>query len=109
MGKKFYIPNETLKSKTFKPALSTYMSDGNKITKLTVVLKGDPSTDAAAQQIRAIKTDLTAKLKHTPLDDATIAIGGQTSQTADLQDLANGDFERTAAIMIIGIGIALIV
>jgi RND superfamily putative drug exporter len=109
LGKKFYIPNETLKSKTFKPALSTYMSDGNKITKLTVVLKGDPSTDAAAQQIRAIKTDLTAKLKHTPLDDATIAIGGQTSQTADLQDLANGDFERTAAIMIIGIGIALIV
>ena len=46
LGKKFYIPNETLKSKTFKPALSTYMSDGNKITKLTVVLKGDPSADA---------------------------------------------------------------
>ncbi|TLF39099.1 MMPL family transporter [Lacticaseibacillus zeae] len=109
LGKKFYIPNATLKSNTFKPALSTYMADNNKITKLTVVLKGDPSTDAAAQQIKAIKTDLTAKLKHTPLDDATVAIGGQTSQTADLQDLANGDFERTAAIMIIGIGIALIV
>lgn len=109
LGKKFYIPNATLKSKTFKPALSTYMDDDNKITKLTVVLKGDPSTDAAAQQIKAIKTDLTAKLKHTPLSSATVAIGGQTSQTADLQDLANGDFERTAAIMIIGISIALIV
>ena len=108
LGKKFYIPNATLKSKTFKPALTTYMSDGNKITKLTVVLKGDPSTDAAAKQIEAIKTDMTAKLKHTPLADATVAVGGQTSQTADLQKLANGDFERTAAIMIIGIGIALI-
>ncbi|WP_424321121.1 MMPL family transporter [Lacticaseibacillus chiayiensis] len=109
LGNKFYIPDATLKSKTFKPALSTYMFDGNKITKLTVVLKDDPSTDTAAQQIRTIKTDLTAKLKHTPLADATVAIGGQTSQTADLQDLANGDFERTAAIMIIGISIALIV
>ncbi|KLD57794.1 hypothetical protein WP50_31085, partial [Lactiplantibacillus plantarum] len=40
---------------------------------------------------------------------ATIAIGGQTSETNDTQAIASSDFVRTAAIMLVGILIALMV
>lgn len=109
MGDNFYIPQDTIKSKTFKPALDNYMADDNKITTLTMVFKGDPATLAAAKRVRVIQSDLKAKMKHGPLKDATVAVGGQTSQTADLQELANGDFLRTAVIMVVGIAIALMV
>ncbi|WP_057820684.1 MMPL family transporter [Schleiferilactobacillus perolens] len=109
MGDAFYIPKETISSKTFKPALDNYMADGNKITTLTMVFNGDPATLASAKKLRTIQSDIKAKLKHGPLKDAKVAIGGQTSQTADLEELANGDFLRTAVIMVVGIAIALMV
>ncbi|MCH4170166.1 MAG: MMPL family transporter [Lactobacillus sp.] len=108
MGDTFYIPKDNIQSKTFKPALDTYMSKDRKIANIMVVLKGDPSTTASADQMRTIKRDIKAKLKNTSLQDAKVAMGGQTSQTADLQDLSNGDFVRTAAIMLIGISVALL-
>ncbi|GAB5056673.1 MMPL family transporter [Companilactobacillus alimentarius] len=109
IGKDFYLPKSTIKSKTFKPALDTYMADNNKITTMTVVLKGDPNSTKANTQFKRLQKDIKAQVKHGALGDAQIAIGGQTSQDNDLRTLANGDFQRTAIIMLIGIGIALIV
>lgn len=109
MKNNFYIPKASIKSATFKPALDAYMSKDRKIATMTVVLKGDPSTTKSADQVRQITSDIKAKLKHSSLKQATVAIGGQTSQTSDLQDIANGDFLRTVIIMLIGIGIALLV
>jgi RND superfamily putative drug exporter len=85
------------------------MADGKKITTLTVVFKGDPNSTKANAQFKTLQTDLNAQLKHGALKGTTVAIGGQTSQDNDLRTLADGDFQRTATIMIIGIGIALIV
>ncbi|MCI1985504.1 MAG: MMPL family transporter [Lactobacillus sp.] len=109
MGQKFYLPKAQIKSKAFKPALDAYMADGKKITTLTVVFKGDPNSTKANAQFKTLQTDLNAQLKHGALKGTTVAIGGQTSQDNDLRTLADGDFQRTATIMIIGIGIALIV
>ncbi|MFD1670629.1 MMPL family transporter [Agrilactobacillus yilanensis] len=108
MADTFYIPKDSIKSSSFKPALDAYMSKNHKITSITIVLKGDPSTTKSANQITQITSDVKAKLKHSSLKDATVAIGGQTSQTADLERLANSDFMRTVIIMLIGIGIALL-
>lgn len=107
-GQDFYIPKANIKSATFKPALDAYMSKDRKIAKLTIVLSGDPSTTKSADQITQITSDVQAKLKNTSLENAKVAIGGQTSQTADLKSLANRDFMRTVIIMLIGIGIALL-
>ncbi|MFD1485647.1 MMPL family transporter [Lacticaseibacillus baoqingensis] len=109
MGKQFYLPKDQIHSKAFKPALAAYMADSHKITTLTVVFKGDPNSTQANARFKTMQTDLNAQLKHGALKDADVVIGGQTSEDNDLRALANGDFQRTATIMIIGIGIALMV
>ncbi|WP_407890924.1 MMPL family transporter [Lacticaseibacillus sp. N501-2] len=109
MGDAFYLPKASIHSQAFKPSLDTYMADGMHITSFTVVFKGDPNSTTANAQFKTLKRDLDAKMKHSALKGSTVAIGGQTSQDNDLRNLANGDFKRTASIMLIGIAIALIV
>lgn len=109
MSKAFYLPKASIHSKAFKPSLDTYMADGKHITSFTVVFKGDPNSTKANNQFKTMKRDLDAKMKHSALKGSQVAIAGQTSQDNDLRSLANGDFQRTATIMLIGIAIALIV
>ncbi|MFC6255085.1 MMPL family transporter [Secundilactobacillus hailunensis] len=109
VGNEFYIPQSVLGSSTFKPSLDAFMSSNRKIAKVTIILNSDPSTTTSASRMRTISSDAKASLKHGALKSSTIAIGGQTSQTADLQKLSSGDFIRTVAIMLVGIGIALMV
>ncbi|EEI19053.1 Chromosome partition protein Smc [Lentilactobacillus hilgardii] len=109
LGNTFYMPANTVKSSSFTPSLDTFMSKNRKITNMTIVLTSDPSTTQSAKRIRTISSDVKARLKNTDLKNATVAIGGQSSQTADLQKTANGDFLRTVAIMLIGIGLALMI
>lgn len=109
VGDTFYLPKSTIKSSAFKPALDAYMDKNRKIASLTVVFKGDPNSDTTSKQLKTLEADMNSKLKHGPLENAKVAVGGQTSQNNDLRTLANGDFGRTATIMTIGIGIALIV
>jgi len=108
IGEDFYIPKSAIHSSAFQPSLNTYMANKNKITTLTVVLKGDPNSAKANNQFKRIQKDVKAQIKHGALSGTQIALGGQTSQDNDLRTLANGDFKRTAIIMVIGIGIALI-
>ncbi|MCF7523689.1 hypothetical protein L3X07_11960 [Levilactobacillus brevis] len=42
----FYIPKKSINSGSFKQSMDTYMSPNHKLTKLTVVLKDDPSSAA---------------------------------------------------------------
>lgn len=109
VGDTFYLPKNTIKSKTFKPALDAYMNKDRKIAQLTIVFKGDPNSEITSKQLKTIQSDMKSQLKHGALKNAKVAVGGQTSQNNDLRTLANGDFGRTALIMTIGIGIALIV
>lgn len=109
LGNTFYMPAASIKSASFTPSLDAFMSKDRKITKITVVLNSDPSTTKSANRIRTITRDLNAKMKDTSLKNAKVAIGGQSSQTSDLQKIANGDFFRTVVIMLVGIGLALMV
>lgn len=109
LGNTFYMPAASIKSASFTPSLDAFMSKDRKITKITVVLNSDPSTTKSADRIRTITRDLNAKVKDTSLKNAKVAIGGQSSQTSDLQKIANGDFFRTVVIMLVGIGLALMI
>ncbi|WP_125764531.1 MMPL family transporter [Companilactobacillus hulinensis] len=109
VGDTFYLPKDTIKSSEFKPALNAYMSDNRKVATITLVFKGDPNSDKTSKQLKTIQSDTNARLKHGVLKNATVAFGGQTSENNDTRKLANSDFGRTAMIMTIGIGIALIV
>ncbi|WP_412989293.1 MMPL family transporter [Pediococcus siamensis] len=107
VGKTFYIPASQIHGKAFKPVLKSYYSEDRKATKLTIVLDSDPNSGASMAKVKAIQKQVKADLRGTALKDATVAIGGQTAQTADINKVAGNDFTRTAAIMIIGILIAL--
>ncbi len=107
LGDTFYMPKASVKSPSFTPSLDAFMSKDRKITQITFILNSDPSTTKSANRIRTITRDVNAKLKDSSLNNAKFAIGGQSSQTADLQKTANGDFLRTVVIMLVGIGIAL--
>lgn len=103
----FYIPTKTLHSSTFKPAIKQYMSSDKHTTRMTIVLGYNPSSAKAMAEVKAIQKEVQNELKGTDLDGATVAIGGQTATTADTHDIASEDFMRTAVIMLVGIGLAL--
>lgn len=106
-GESFYIPKSAIKGKDFSQSVDTYMSEDKKITKLTIVLDSNPSSTKAMDKVRQLTTQSKNNIKGTSLDDAKIAMGGQTSTTADMQKLSSSDLSRTAMIMIVGIGLAL--
>ena len=105
----YYVPKQILKTKDYKTAVKTYMSADHKTTKLTVVLSTDPASATSMKRVDNMQGDVQNALKGTPLKNAKVAIGGQTASTSDTQHIASSDFVRTAAIMIIGILLALMV
>ncbi|WP_125712926.1 MMPL family transporter [Companilactobacillus kedongensis] len=109
IGNDFYLPKASIQSSVFKPSLDAYMDKDRKIAELTLVFKGDPNSEKVSGQLKTIQSDMKSHLKHSALKGTKVAVGGQTSENNDLRKLANGDFVRTATIMTIGIGIALIV
>ncbi|ANZ57782.1 MMPL family transporter [Fructilactobacillus lindneri] len=103
----FYIPNQVLQSKEFKQALNNYLSENQKITKLTVVLKDNPSSSQAMKSINNIQSQVKQNIGGTSLNGSTVAISGQTATMSDTHEIATKDFLRTAIIMLIGILLAL--
>lgn len=108
-GDTFYIPKNVLKSDTFKTATDTYMSSDKKATKMIVILKTDPSTETSMKRASGLQKIVKDNLKGTSLKNATVAVGGESSNLNDTKNIATSDFVRTAAIMIVGITLALIV
>ncbi|KRM88850.1 MMPL family transporter [Liquorilactobacillus vini] len=106
-GKTYYLPAKKLHSKAFKPILDTYFSDNKRMTQLTVILKADPNSQAAIQTLAKIQQLVTGSLKGTSLNHAEVVLGGSTSQTRDLKQVAAQDFKRTALLMLVGILVAL--
>lgn len=107
-GKTFYIPAKMIHSSTFKPALDNYMSSDLKSTKIIIILKLDPASTEGAKKAHELSNMVKKSVKGTSLQSSTIAMGGQSEKIYDTQETASSDFLRTAIIMLVGIGIALI-
>lgn len=107
-GNQLNIPQNELNNDNLVTSYNTYMNKNRQLTQLSVVLKADPNSHTAAKTVKQLEKDVKAQIKATSLSKAKVAIGGQTSQNLDLETLSQGDFTRTAMIMIIGIGIALL-
>jgi RND superfamily putative drug exporter len=98
-----HIPEAVLQSSDFQKALDAYMSKDRKTAKLTVTLDDDPYSDQAIKTVAAINKLLPQSLAGTPLSQAKYAIGGETSTTSDLHDIAISDMTTTQIIVIVGI------
>lgn len=106
-AKSFYIPQKSIHGKQFTKSLNTYLSDDRKSAQIIVILDEDPASKNAMDKMNKIKREVKDNLQGTSMADATVALGGQTSVTNDIQNTASKDFLRTAAIMVIGILLAL--
>lgn len=107
-GKTFYIPANMIHSSSFKPALDNYMSSDLKSTKIIIILKMNPASTEGAKKAHEISNMVKKSVKGTSLAGSAVAMGGQSEKIYDTQETASSDFLRTAIIMLVGIGIALI-
>jgi putative drug exporter of the RND superfamily len=104
----FYIPKEFIKNDTFQTSIKNYLSPDKKSAMLMIVFNTNPSSVKATTKAQDLSVMAKKSLAGTRLANATIAMGGQSAKIADVKEVANKDFIRTAAIMLVGIGIALI-
>lgn len=103
----FYIPKEFLKNDMFKKSMDVYLSPDKKSAQIIVVFNSNPSATEATNESQELSAMAKKSFQGTALKNATVAMGGQSSKIKDTKSVASGDFIRTAAIMLIGIGIAL--
>ncbi len=106
-AKTFYIPKEYIKSAMFQKSINVYLSPDKKSAMLIVVFNSNPSATEATKRSQELSAMAKKSLQGTALNDATVAMGGQSSKIEDTKNVASQDFVRTAAIMLIGVGIAL--
>ncbi|KZE37594.1 hypothetical protein AV656_11610 [Bhargavaea cecembensis] len=104
----FYVPQDVLEGEDFQEAIDMYMSPDRKTAQMTVILDVNPFSAEAMDVVQVVRDQAQSAVKGTELADAELAVGGKSSQNADLQEMSAGDFSRTAAIMLIGIAIVLI-
>ena len=103
----FYIPKEFLKNDMFKKSMDVYLSPDKKSAQIIVVFDSNPSATEATKKSQELSAMAKKSFQGTALKNAKVAMGGQSSKIEDTKTVASGDFLRTAAIMLIGIGIAL--
>lgn len=103
----FYIPKEFLKNDMFKKSMDVYLSPDKKSAQIIVVFNSNPSATEATDKAQELSAMAKKSFQGTALKNAKVAMGGQSSKIEDTKTVASGDFLRTAAIMLIGIGIAL--
>ena len=104
----FYIPNNQLKNAEFQQSVNNYLSADKKTAKLMVILNSNPSASRATTAVNGLTKISKYSLKGTALGHVTVVVGGQSSKINDTKTVAGGDFMRTAIIMIVGIGLALV-
>ena len=103
----FYIPREFLKNPEFKKSMDVYLSPDKKSAQIIVVFNSNPSATEATDESQELSAMAKKTFQGTALKNAKVAMGGQSSKIKDTKSVASGDFIRTAAIMLIGIGVAL--
>lgn len=105
----FYVPADVLKGKTFKSALTSYMSADHKTLQLQVIMDENPFSRSAMPVSKNIQKVATNALRGTKLAGSEVAIAGTAARNDDLKKISEADFIRTAAIMLAGILLVLII
>ncbi|QUE86822.1 MMPL family transporter [Exiguobacterium alkaliphilum] len=96
-----YLPEGTLTSDTFAPAIDRYVFDDGTATQLEVVLDMDPYSPEAIDTVETVKETMDRLVIDTPFEAATIGYAGISSINSDLNTTSTNDFNRTVAIMLV--------
>jgi RND superfamily putative drug exporter len=76
------------------PAFSQYVSSDGTVTRIDIVLKHDPFSEKAVQAAKEVHSWVQPALDKSGVGDATVHIGGVSSQLADLTRITKKDIRR---------------
>lgn len=107
-AQKFYIPDDIIASDEFQQSMDMYMSDDRKYVTMNIVLSVNPYSKEAITIVQNVNKQLQASIEGSILQDGEYALGGKSAQNVDLQQISSSDLNRTAVMMLIGIGIVLL-
>ncbi|KDN57808.1 MMPL family transporter [Exiguobacterium sp. AB2] len=96
-----YLPEGTLTSDAFAPAVDRYVFDDGTATQLEVVLDMDPYSPEAIDTVETVKATMDRVVTDTPFEAATIGYAGISSINSDLNTTSTNDFNRTVVIMLV--------
>ena len=105
----WYLPPEAAESDEFRTALDAYMSADRTLVGFDVVFEGNPYAEETLTKTGLLEDAVDRGLQGTGYEAAQYALGGVTSMNSDLRDISAGDYNRTVALMLIGITLILIV
>ncbi|KMO77634.1 MMPL family RND transporter [Mycolicibacterium chubuense] len=82
----FYLPPEVFSNKDFQRAMESFFSPDGRTVRMLVAHRGNPTTEEALRRVEPIKIAAIEALKGTPLEDATIQLGGTAATFKDMSD-----------------------
>ncbi|HEY9266346.1 MAG TPA: RND family transporter [Mycobacterium sp.] len=82
----FYLPPEVFDNEDFKRAMESFFSPDGKTVRMLIAHRGNPTTEEALQRVGPIKIAAIEALKGTPLENATIQLGGTAATFKDMSD-----------------------
>lgn len=104
-----YLPEGTLTSDEFAPAVERYVFAEGTATQLEVILEMNPYSPEAIDTVEVVKDTMDRVVKDTPFDAATIGYAGISSINSDLNETSTNDFNRTVVIMLVTLFVVLTV
>ncbi|CAN5671225.1 hypothetical protein BH10ACT9_BH10ACT9_04990 [soil metagenome] len=82
----FYLPQEAMDNPDFQKGLEQFISPNGHAVRFIIAHEGDPMTAEGIAKIDAIKTAAKEAIKGTPLEGATIFLGGTAATFKDMAD-----------------------
>jgi RND superfamily putative drug exporter len=97
----FYLPPEAFETADFQRGIKLFMSPDGHAVRFTIIHQGDPLTPEGTSRIEPLKVAAADAIKGTPLEGASIYLGGSAAMYNDMQQGADYDLIIVAAAALI--------
>lgn len=106
----FYIPQSVINTnKSLGQALDAYISPDGHVANIKVVLKTDPYSMKAIDELPNLENQAQAAFNASPIHTGTLMYAGTTPQQAELNNTSNSDFRRMMILILSAIFILLVI
>jgi putative drug exporter of the RND superfamily len=105
----FYLPPEAFNNDDFKRGIKLFLSPDGHAVRFTIIHQGDPLTEEGTARIEPLKVAAADAIKGTPLEGASIYLGGSAAMYADMQQGADYDLIIAAVAALILIFVIMVI
>ena len=105
----FYLPPEAFGTADFQRGIKLFLSPDGRAVRFTVFHQGDPLSEEGTAHIDPLRTAAVDAIKGTPLEGATVYVGGSAATYKDMQQGADYDLLIAAVASLILIFVIMVV